>query len=89
MRMTKKEILFIEGYFQVMKKYMKAPETRRNLLQYGFFAGRFYQILIKRVDLDKSEEIDRYIKDTLGNEVFEWFISEHREFMNKKGENNE
>ena len=84
--MTKREILFIKGYFNVMKKHMEDPPTRKKLIQYGYYAGRFYEILFRRVNLAKPDGTDDYIKETFGDEIFQWFTKWHKDFVEKEGQ---
>jgi hypothetical protein len=83
MKLTKRELTYIQGYFGTLKDIMKRPETRSNLIKYGIFAGRFAEIMWRRIDVDKLEETEEYIKKTLGEEFYNWYMAGHEEFLMK------
>ena len=86
MKLTKKEILFVQGYFNVINKYINAPPTKENLIRYGYYCGRIYAILVRRIDCDKLEEAHNYIKETFGDKIWQWYIKENENFVEKDKE---
>ena len=87
MKLTKREITYIQGYFGNIERIMKEPETRKNLITYGIFCGRFMEIVYRRIKWDEPGEIkcaENYIKNTLGNNFWQWYIKEHEQFLNKE-----
>lgn len=86
MKLTKKEILFIQGYFNTIKKYINAPPTKENLIKYGYYSGRIYEILFRKYDSNKLEEFNAFIRETFNPEILKWFYEENEKFLKEDKE---
>jgi len=86
MKLTKRETLFIQSYFNAIKKYMNASPTKKNLIKYGYYSGRIYEILFRKYDSNKLDEFNAFINETFNTEILKWFYEENEKFIKKDKE---
>jgi len=97
MKFTKKDISSLKYYYDRIKNRMEIsniyesnnkkpiPEfIKINLIKYGIFVGRIYEIIRKRINLKNEEKLlnaDEIIKQELGIDFFNWICTENRKFI--------
>lgn len=104
MKFSKRDISDIKFYYEKLKRRIEISEIyennnkkpipefiKVNLIKYGIYVGRIYEIIRKRISLkddEKNLNADELIKSEIGEEFFKWICFENKKYIYGRDNNN-